>query len=172
MPTINQPQRLSKFIWDGGFSGSGTLYVYYESQLRKTSTNSGSVRIRTNDDEEPPVIEVVEDPTIAEQRLYIGYVILQWSVVSGVKSYIIEELVGSTWAERFRSANEGARYIAYQTRFLDDSTTYSFRLKVVDQFGRTKTGETISVFVVRNPDPPGISLSYSSGTNELTISES
>ena len=63
----------------------------------------------------------------------------------------------------------GRRYFNWRSRVLEDSATHQFRVTPIGANGNNGTAKNFVVLMVRIPDPPRVSYSYSAGSGVVTI---
>jgi len=95
---------------------------------------------------------------------------LYWPAVSGTVYYRIDELVGATWTERARITDLGQGHFVWRTGVLLDTVAYQFRVVPVFAGGLEAAAISFSATMVRRPDPPRVTFSYSSASGKVTIS--
>jgi len=120
---------------------------------------------------EPPAIEVLDSSpgATAEQELYPPLLILQWRGVDGVDRYQIQEKVFGTWTTRHTVLETGLGYYQYKTPALADVTLAKWRVRAIDEWDNPSAALNFDAFIVSNPEPPAITMTYDSGTGLVTI---
>ena len=165
--TMNQPVQVNAGAWRVSWSSDQTSPLYaiwfqgrvisrqYEAFCMIEATGEPHVEI---DDESSPAID---------QKTYPGRAVLQWFGVSGADYYKVEQNTGS-WVEVDRRYHEdGTGYFWYESDWLNDITTHSFRVSAIDTAGNAGTAVTFSMTIARNPSPPTPTLTYAAGTGLL-----
>lgn len=168
--TNNQPEKISGDSWRFSFTSDQTTPTYsvYWTGLLVNRSTSAEQRIVA---EGEPVVEVYDSSsTVPAQWTYPGRVKLQWRNVTGAEGYRVDEYVSAVWTSRGYIGDVGTGYYQWQSRWLEDVTSHTFRVVPLDQDRNDGTPQSFTVFVVRNPDTPAVTLSYGSGT--LTIAAS
>lgn len=161
-----------RYVW----TGTSPYYVYKDGHLFFNATTRTEWIFDNTSNYEPPVIEVrdsTEATTTIEQLNNPPYATLQWFMAANAAYYIIQEYVtvgsSGSWVTRKNLFEDGSEYYTYQTPVLDDVTTATWRVLAVDKHN-TYNPVTFEIYMVRNPDPPDIALSYSAATGNLTVS--
>ena len=174
--SITSITKPAAYHWQYTWSGTAPFYVYSAGELVLDATTLTTWIFQGDSNTEPPVVEV-RDSTEAEstisQIVNPQYAIFQWYQASNAAQYVVQESStdgGATvWTTRRTLFEDGSEYYTFQTPVLDDVTTATWRVAAVD----TQSNYTViqyQVFMVRNPDPPEITLSYDNGTGLLTVS--
>ena len=120
---------------------------------------------------EPPVVEVLDanDSSTPETLLHPGRAILQWRGQAVAVHYRIEEFVGAAWVAREEVPETGSGYLQFTTTFLDDVTSALWRIIPVDEFLNEGSPAAFDIFIVRRPDAPDLTYTYSGVTGDLTV---
>jgi len=121
-------------------------------------------------------IEVRDDAT-APQSAYPGRVYLSWIAAeeddgTAADKYQVDEYVDSEWTTRDTIESHGESWFQWRSRYLEDCTTHLFRVIPVMTSGNEGTTLNFSVLMVRRPDRPTATYSYSSDTTKVTITVS
>jgi hypothetical protein len=145
-----------------------TFYIYQDGLL--VDTTKATTRVLSVPAGESLVVEVLDDPAIKPEAAFPGRLTLGWYSVANAASYRIEEYVSSSWVQRKRVVESGRGYYQWKTRWLEDSTVHQFRVVPVGTNGNDGDPLVFSVLMVRHPDPPDVSYSYSAATQTVTIS--
>ena len=157
--------------WRLAFSSddsAATFYLYRDGLLvGQTELGWWDVVVPTG---EYPVLVVYDDADAASGPAHPGLVRLQWYRVSGVGHYRVDEQVSGVWTGRARLYQDGRGYYHWTSRWLEDVTSHAFRVVAVGVDGNEATAAELAVLMVRWPDPPDVSLSYSADTGKVTIS--
>jgi hypothetical protein len=116
-----------------------------------------------------PFVEVLDQDCSRPSIAFPGRLTLNWHSVSGAESYQIQQY-DSGWLTKQTQIDEGQGVFLYSSDWLDDVTTYEFRIVPVDSVGNLGTPITFSAEMVRHPDVPAVTYSYDDVTNHVTIS--
>lgn len=116
------------------------------------------------------VVEVLDAADERPEAAFPGRLTLGWYRVADAAKYRIDEYIGGNWTQRASIDDTGIGYYQWKTRFLEDSQTHQFRIVPVGNNGNDGDALAFSVLMVRHPDPPSASFSYSSATGTVTIS--
>lgn len=175
--------------WRYRWSGTGPYDVWTNGQLLFAATTLEELVLRNESPmtlgviptppaavTEPDAIEVIDLATEtsaadAQSSLYPPYAILQWRGVAGVDHYRIEAFEDAAWVQKRRINETGNGYYMLKTRPLADDTTHQWRVIAVDARGYESTAVQLDIFMVRNPAPPDITITYDSGTGRVTIAD-
>lgn len=123
--------------------------------------------------DEPVPIEVYEstDTTIPACVTYPPYAIIQWRGSTANAFYRIQQLdAASSWTTRYEQGETDNGYYSQPTRTLSDVTTHNWRVLPYDTQGNAGDPVQFDVFMVRNPDPPSVNLSWSSSAAAIVVS--
>jgi len=116
------------------------------------------------------VVEVREAAYTKIPRGYPRQITLFWFRVTATSYYLVEEYVVDTWTARARVYDTGAGSFRYVTRYLDDETSYQWRVTPVGTNGNSGTAKAWTVLVVGYPDPVAATLAHDDETVKVTIS--
>lgn len=176
---ITSITRIAPLTWKFVWSGTAPYYVVRNGVLIFSAATERTEWLFENDDnEEPPAIEVYDSTQVATALSQIAnppYGLLQWWHASSAAYYLVQKEVTDGAATYWKTVpplviDLGVGYYQYDTGVLDDETTTTFRVMAVDEQGGQNPIE-FDIPMVRNPDPPSISISYSASTGNATISE-
>lgn len=184
--TMHNPVRLG----DAPASGSGggvyrfawssdqdepTFWVYRAGKLiQKSKATSIELTLKAG---ESAVLFVSEGEPAQLPTQWPGVASLHWDAASGTDYYLVEEYVSSSWVERARvrdrsvlnGGSERNRF-SWTSRTLEDVTSHQFRVTAVGTNGNSSTATSLTVLMVRKPDVPDVTFSYSNDTDKVTIS--
>lgn len=176
--SITSITKPAAFSWQYNWSGTSRFHVIAKGRdVFFPSTTKTSHIFDHDDNEEPPVVEVydsTETEADVDQMVNPPYMLLQWYAATDAKYYIAQqqETVGANtqWTTRKPTifAN-GEGYYQFATPVLDDEEEHTWRIIALDDLGHESIVE-FTMTMVRNPDPPRISLAYNAGTGSLTVS--
>lgn len=176
--SIASVSKVAPFTWRVAWSGTSPFYVVRNGRLVFVPTTTKTEHIFDHDDnEEPPVVEVydsTEAETASAQMVNPPYLLMQWYHAENAKYYIAQqrETVGSNYQWITRKPTmfaTGVGYYQFSTPVLDDETEHAWRIMALDDIGNSSQVE-FTTTMVRNPDPPIISLAYSAATGNVTVS--
>ncbi len=145
--------------------------VYWNGTLLDTVTALEYIIEENGYLTEPPALEVLDanDTDDAENIAYPPRLVIQWRQVSDVLSYGVREKVGATWTARATVGENNLGYYRHETPALDDITTADWRVVAIDSLGNESDPLEFDAFVVRNPDPPDITITYDPVNEELDV---
>jgi hypothetical protein len=175
MATIDSIVKAGYQAWRYTWSGTSPFRLYLDWELVDGRSTTDTSRVFVNaDDDEPPVLEVLDanDTSDPEQIRNGGRAVLQWRDTAQSDYYLIEEKVSGTWTEMDIVQHDGLGYNQYITELLDDETTAQFRVTATASDDSAGQPLPYDLFIVRNPDPPNITMSYSSSAGEVTVAAS
>lgn len=115
-----------------------------------------------------PVFDVV-DQEDADPSAFPPFAVVQWYQVADAAAYRVEQYVDSAWTMLVTVADDGRGYYQHRTATLADDTTHQFRVVPVSAAGNDGTPTTLSILMVRYPDPPDPAFSYDSGSTTVSI---
>lgn len=127
--------------------------------------------IDASDASEPPALEVL-DSTETDEPLSLQYpprLVIQWRGDIYADHYRVEQYVSGAWTLRRRVPEQELGYYTFTSDLLADGS-HLFRVLSVDPYGNLSTARTQDISFAGTPLPPSISLSYSAGTGDLTVS--
>jgi len=168
--TINSPVKIGRNRWKLSWSSdlpTPTYYVWKNGTLVATTTYTEMDFSADGNSE--LFVDVFDSATDAPALGVNGRVTLGWQPVSGATSYRIEEKVSGVWTARMTITSDGRPWYSYQSRFLEDVTTHEFRVYAVSAAGNDSTAVELDVLMVRCPDAPKVTGTYSATTDKLTI---
>ena len=111
----------------------------------------------------------VTDSSADPPASYPGRLKLQWYPVSGTAYYRVDEYVSAAWTEVSRQKHDLNAIYTFKTRFLEDVTTHTFRIIGIGVDGNESTAVELIAFLIRYPDVPDVSFTYSAATGKVTI---
>jgi len=157
-----------RYTWAEGLS---PYSIWYKGILWDRVDATEYIIEETGAANEPPAIEVLDSSpgATAEQELYPPLLILQWRGVDGVDRYQIQEKVFGTWTTRHTVLETGLGYYQYKTPALADVTLAKWRVRAIDEWDNPSAALNFDAFIVSNPEPPAITMTYDSGTGLVTI---
>jgi len=144
------------------------FYIYLDGVL-VAETSQAEYAIAVNPGESY-VIEILDDPDAQPMQVFPGKVRLNWFYVEDTEYYRIDEYVDSAWVERARMP-ENNGYLTWESRFLEDGQSHTFRVVPVGVNGNEGTARQFAVLMVRHPDVPDVSFGYSQTNRTITITE-
>jgi len=167
--TMQAPVEVALNQWRVNWSSDQTnpvFQVWFEGEIIYQGPGTTTVVDTTTE----PHIEVTEDhgATAVLQETYPGRVLIQWFEVTGADYYLIEQNDGG-WTTLAQVGESGRGNYQYETGFLADVTSHQFRVTPYDSAGNAGTAAVLSVLIVRNPSPPDVTYTYSSGTGLVTV---
>ena len=172
MPLQPTVTKIGSATYQYDWSGTSPYYVYQDGVAILTNTTDTSVIVTASDPLEPPAIEVLDadDTDTAESLLYSPRATLQWRGVSGVRYYRVDLYTGGAWVAQLPIVREtGQGYLQWTSQPITDVTTHQFRVVAVDGYGYESAPVAFDSFIVRNPEPPSISMTYESGPSSILV---
>ncbi len=176
MITYNAPDQLDSLSWLCSGTTDQTLPCLLRFYLdgvkvdEYTSTTSAWSRIVPVAVGESPTLEVLDKASAIPSPAFSAHVTLNWLAVTNAKYYRVEEYVSAAWVQRVMIKADSRTAYKWRTRYLEESTTFQFRVTPIDSAGNTVTALTYSFLVVRAPDVPNVNMAYSNSTHKVTIS--
>lgn len=165
-------EKTGSAAWLYEWTGTSPFDVYRDDgELLLKQTTLTSLTVEGPDLLEPPALLVrdASDTGLAEIVEFSPRVTIQWRGESTASFYKVQQFVDAAWVNRKVVVEAGLGYYRDETLALTDVTTASLRVISFDEEGNESEPLLVDVFVVRNPPPPSISISYSSGTGLITV---
>lgn len=174
--SITQIEKIGYATWKYYFSGVAPYRVYLDGILLAdnpldgdtpdgATTDNDYIILSGSDSQEPPAIEVLDtdDTGTPLSVLHPPYLTLQWRGVDYAERYRIDYYTGGSWVEQDIVIEDGRGYYRYRTDAVTDCATHQWRIVAVDRSGNESAPLSFDMLVVRNPPPPSVTGSYSSG---------
>ena len=175
--TLSRPTQISSGVWRYSWTGTAPYSVFdyrsYEFTLRD-SDDTEYYATAEDGGVEPQAIEVfdsTESTASALGVLYPARITLQWRGYAYADYYDIQQETSTpgTYASIQVYNEDGSGYYKYTATKLSDSVgTGSYRIVTVDKSGALINTDFEAV-IIRHPDPPELTYTYSAGTGLLTI---
>lgn len=153
--------------WSSDLGGTPTFYVYVDGLLAFTTIEtSHTFQVAAN---EHIQIEILDDAS-APQPAFPANLYMQWLPVSGAAKYRIDQWNGSAWVALRTVQEIGRASMEHRTPFLDDQTTYTFRIVPIGDAEIDGAARQFVVAMVRTPSIPVVTAAtYASGTGKVTL---
>lgn len=116
-----------------------------------------------------PYLEVLDNDSLQPSPAFSGHLTLNWMATAGAESYAVQWWDGSAWQTQASIEDTGFASYSWLTQWLADSTTHQFRIVTTATDGTTATSATMNLLMVRHPDSPNVTYTYSAGTGKVTI---
>lgn len=168
--TIDSVVQAGPRSWQVAWSSTlsdATFYLYLDGTL--ADVTQATSRVFYVGEGESLTLEVFDDSTTEPTAPGGGRVYLAWYAVADAERYVIEEYTGGAWVERATRLDTGEEYYRWRTRHLEDVTTHQFRVTALSEGDVSGTAANVSWFMVRVPDPPAVTYSYSETTHAVTV---
>ena len=164
-------EKLATLAWMYTWAGTAPFDVWLSGEKVRNQTSDTTIIVEGADSEEPPAIEVrdANDTGLAESQEYSPLLTFQWRGNTDSIRYLVQESVSSVWTTRKPIRESGLGYYRDTTLALADATAANWRVIAEDESGNQSQPLLIEVFIVRNPSPPSIDITYSSGTGLATV---
>lgn len=146
---------------------SPTFYVYASGSLIATTTDMSLIVPLSLDSS--VVYDVLDDPLAVPTTDFPGAVTLAWYANPATASYRIEQYDGAAWNEVATIQNDGRVYYRWESTTQPDGVVAQFRIIPTGTNGNDGSPSPFTVLVVRYPDPPAVSYSYSATDAKITI---
>lgn len=117
----------------------------------------------------PPPIEVVPSGQLADTEVYRQPAKLQWYSSPGAVSFVVQQLVGSTWVNAATVSAVGWLN-AYDLPILGDDGVYSYRVMAVSAVGDLSAPLNFTVEVAKTPRPPDGTLGFAYTSDSVVVS--
>ncbi len=145
-----------------------TFFVYRDGLLWDTLTNTEITFFV--DPSQTPVFDVFDSINDSPGLAFPGQAVLNWDATPDTKEYRVEEFIAAVWELQKIITDEGQGYFRFQSRWLEDVTSHQFRVIAVGNNANLSTAKLLTVFMVRNPDPPRTTFAYDgAGPKTVTI---
>lgn len=147
-----------------------TIRIYIMGLLSSTLTSTDGYwqfDLQVSDGQQQ-YVQVIDDAVSREDYAYPGQMTLAWQGKAGAASYRIDEFVGSDWVAQFTVQDRGEGAFTYLTHWLNDATTYQFRVMPIGADGNDGTALEFEFDFVRHPDVPNVTYPVDAGGN-LTV---
>lgn len=176
--TFTKAQKVDALVWEWEWTSNltnPTYYLYGNGVLIGETTHPQAML--TLSPNESFQFEVLDDPDAVPAFAYPSRAFLQWYLDEDdpAERYDIDEYVGGQWVSSTPPSIKpgfGQTYFQYQTRVLEDQTTHIFRVTPVAADERAGVPVIYTFFIVRLPDPPTVSYSYSASSGDVTMTVS
>lgn len=136
----------ARVTWSGG---TAPYRVFVDGALTLTTADTACTLIVAAGD----LIEV-RDATESDPVSRPARARIYWRSVVGAEQYRVYEYVDSAWTLRATVTDDGRGHFNWTSRRLEDATTHNFKVTALDSIGNESTGDAISLYLVRVPDPP------------------
>ena len=160
--------------WKFTPSGTAPFDYYLDGKLvfPQSSNTYEFINSPTGSATEPPPMEVVDanDTDLPASTDYPPFLAIQWRGVALARYYIVEQSVAAVWTQRARVVENGAGYYQHRTNRLADKTSHLWRVTAIDSEGYSSQVKAYTITIACHPQPPGIVLTYASGTGNATVS--
>ena len=154
--------------WSSSFGADARFWIYLNGSLIESNSPTTSM-IVVLDSGGLAELEVLDAAVSDDDPTYPARTRIAWYAVDGAAQYRVEEYVSGDWTERKTFRSEDADFFVFESRILEDSTSHQFRVVPIGADANEGTPLSWTILMVRRPDPPNVTFSYSSGTGEVTI---
>ncbi len=140
---------------------AGTIFddFYSSSQSSEITINVGAG--------ESPFLEILDKDCLVPSIAFPGHCVLNWLSIGSAVSYLIQQYNG-TWVTQATIKDDGSGVFNWSSGWLVDESVNQFRVVPVDSSGNQGTPLTFNFFMVRHPDPPNTTITFSTGQFTLT----
>ena len=172
--TINPPDQIDQYSWEITWEsslGDPTYYIYINGKLFEITDNESMiVTAAMGEPDENISIDIFDSEDDSPDRCYPGKLTINWEGSDDVDYYSIKKCVAEEWIEQARIYDHGEKHFSWLSDFLDDVTVHTFQIVPIGTNGNTGTEAQLTCLMVRYPDIPDKSFSYSDDTHKITIS--
>ena len=170
--SITSIQKLGTKMWRYDYSGTSRFKRYIKGVLYEGRSSADTFLIVVGDsDVEPVPVEIIDSTENEEDVSQVKYpqrAVLQWRAATGTAYYKIQKSVSGVWTDvRIIHHRPNSIYFKWQSPQLDDVTTHQYRVMAYTASGDEGVPIPMDVSIVRNPDPPEVTISLAGGT--LTV---
>lgn len=166
--TTDNPIEISPSVWRFTWVGTAPFYVWHRGRLIATTTETTIDVVQI--DGTVPIVEIADDSAdVPLQAIHPGWLVLTWrtpvlALVEKIALYRIDQYVSGAWEAVAGVTPNATTYQRYRTDYLADDTTHQFRVVPVMADGTEFDAITFTALVVRYPDVPNVTYTYSAGT--------
>lgn len=169
--TMHTPTRVGpnawRLRWESDVGGTPIYRVYRNGRCIQTGPrNCCTVSMQAD---ESGTIEVLDDADAVPAAIPRVRMRLLWDAVTGTARYRVQRYVGAAWVTEVEIRAGDRTNYEYLTPPLEDVTDHQYRVVPIGENGNEGTPATVTVTMVRNPDPPVVTMEYASGTGLVTI---
>lgn len=175
--TLNPPVKVANSGYRYTWSGTEPFDVFdIRGQYVFLGTAATEWTVTSDDAEEPPSIVVADSTetlTDYDAYKYNRRPRIQWRGNTTAEYYKVERYNGSTWDEIALIFETGIGYYSVDDTarsYYDEAGAKRYRVTMVDLEGTSAPTINIDFFVFGVPEAPSISMSYDSGTGDVTVS--
>ena len=119
------------------------------------------------DDGASPIFEVFDDATTPPTKVWPDHVRLEWEAVQD--RYRVEQYVGSSWVAVATISRGTRTYLTWSSGRLADVTSHQFRVIAIHVSGYEGSPVNRTVLMVRTPDGPVTTWTYSAVNKKATV---
>lgn len=165
-------EKVQAETWRFEWTGTAPFRIHRNGLLEETTDNLNKTIEFPDDSEEPPALEVLDanDTATPENFKNPVFARIQWRSVPNTDLYFVQQKVGTSFLSRQSFTDNGEGYFKFDSEPLVDEANTDFRVIAVDKTGNQSAVVDFDTFIVRNPDPPKITIVFNSGTTSFDIS--
>ena len=157
-----------RVIWTSSLGADTPCRVFVDGQYVRT-TRAQHVDLSLEDGRSATV-EVLDDLVTQPQLDTSPFVELRWPSVPKAKRYRVEQLIAAVWTVIGEVANKPGGELSYRLPALPGSSTdHDFRVTTIGDDDNESTATGVKVTMVKRPDPPSVSVTFSNATKRITI---
>lgn len=171
--TITGVTKIGSVAWKFAWTGTAPYTLVLRGKVIAEGLSDTSWTLQEGNSYRPPPLEVLDanDTDPAPSQVYPPWLALQWRGTSAAQYYRVDRRISGVWTAQPPLVQETGRgYYRWDTAAQDDDTAQIWRVVAVDRRGYESMVREVNWAVVRHPEPPNLSLSYDSGTNQITVS--
>jgi len=156
-------------LWRVSWTGSADLYYVYVDGVLAATTSQTWYDLTVGVGQSP-MVDVLDDSAATPDETFPAGITLAWySVGGGVAQYRIDKYIDGQWVEQATVSD--AWYQVWRSGTLADDTDHQYRIVPIGTNGNEGTAVEYIALVVRNPDPPAVTMAYDAGDGTVTIDE-
>ncbi len=150
----------------------GPFYVWVDGVLRLT-THQRRAFIYGLEDDEPITLDVFTSAADTPATVKPARAEFTWEPSDvDTECYRIEKFNGSVWKRVWVLPHDPAvTTYRWRTDTLADDTTHQFRVMAIDVDGNESSTTALTMNMIREPDPPNVTIVLNDGPATLTISD-
>lgn len=159
-----------RYTWSG--TAPYAVWVNGEKLLNQTTLTEAIVQFPGESVPHACEVRDANDSGSAESVVYSPRLRIQWRGQNDAEYYKVQTYTGGAWATQQVVREDGSGYYQFSTVAQTDGATVQWRVVPVDERGYSGAAIDFSQFVVRNPAPPDVTMTYAAGTGLLTVAAS
>lgn len=157
------------FLLKWSSTESDPRYRVFRDGLPITGLSRANNATFTVAPDQSSLIQVLDDPDEIPAAIFAGEIVLTWPSAAGTREYRVEKFIAGNWEPQTRIADTGRDSYTWRSDTLQDATAHNFRVIAVGEDGNESTPSTFDLTMLRNPDDPKASITFSDATKAITV---